>query len=107
MHIKVESYGKVVRTGTTKANPDKGQPGGDQYTIAEAFLVVDDAPYPVRFEYFLWDGRHVLGKGIWNVPVAATVNRNGNVDLRPDFERAYLAPTASAQGQASPKPASA
>ena len=52
MHIKVESYGKVVRTGTTKANPDKRQPGGDQYTIAEAFLVVDDAQHQLSHRLF-------------------------------------------------------
>ncbi len=92
MHIKVESHGKIVRTGVAK---ESGKP----YIFAEAYLVSDNSVYPERFEYFCSTEREVLPQGVFHVPVQVQL-RDGKVYFYVDYSKAQRAPTAVPQGQA-------
>lgn len=73
MHIKVESFGKVVRTGVAKTS-------GHQYIFAEGYLMIEGSQYPERFEYYCATQDDVLPPGIWHVPVTVSL-REGRLSF--------------------------
>lgn len=99
MHIKVESFGKVVRTGVAKTS-------GHQYIFAEGYLMIEGSQYPERFEYYCATQDDVLPPGIWHVPVTVSL-REGRLSFFPEYRQAQKAQTsASQQSQQQQRPAS-
>lgn len=92
--LVIQSYGKCLKTGVSKT--------GSAWSIHEAWYHSDDAPHPIRFEYFANDSNRPLGMGTFEVPLKTRFNGT-RLEVEPDYNNARLVANKTALNPAQPK----
>lgn len=81
--VYFETSGKVSKRGTAAKS-------GNQYIMVDAYVHIDDVPYPQLFQYYCGNDNEILPAGFYVAPVSVSV-KDGRLDFFCDIRGAKKA----------------